>query len=109
MLTATAGSCSVTTFTLFAMTKAPTQFACPQCGEYAARVLDSRMDPDMTYRRRRRECIGCGQRYSSYEIVAVDPEQGLAFEPPSAGAYSQSEKKRLLRAVRILETAARSA
>ncbi len=42
---------------------------CVQCGSLKDRVLDSRMAKDGTSIRRRRECVTCGYRYTSYEQV----------------------------------------
>lgn len=42
---------------------------CVHCGSLKDRVLDSRMAKDGTSIRRRRECLACAYRYTSYEQV----------------------------------------
>jgi transcriptional repressor NrdR len=42
---------------------------CPTCGHLEDRVIDSRSTKEGRAIRRRRECIGCGHRYTTYEYV----------------------------------------
>lgn len=42
---------------------------CPQCEHLEDRVIDSRSTREGRAIRRRRECIGCGNRYTTYEYV----------------------------------------
>ena len=42
---------------------------CPQCGVNEDRVIDSRDCRDGRAIRRRRECIKCGKRFTTYEII----------------------------------------
>ncbi|MCD5412234.1 transcriptional regulator NrdR [Thermodesulfovibrionales bacterium] len=42
---------------------------CPFCGSLEDRVVDSRASKDGDAVRRRRECLKCGQRFTSYERV----------------------------------------
>lgn len=42
---------------------------CPFCGSTKDRVIDSRTSKDGGSIRRRRECLGCGKRFTSYETV----------------------------------------
>ena len=42
---------------------------CPYCHENDDKVVDSRMAEDASAIRRRRECIACGRRYTTYERV----------------------------------------
>ena len=42
---------------------------CVQCGSFKDKVLDSRMSKDGTTIRRRRECLGCTYRYTTYEQI----------------------------------------
>ena len=46
-----------------------TQVRCPKCGHLEDRVIDSRSTKEGRAIRRRRECIGCGNRYTTYEYV----------------------------------------
>ena len=42
---------------------------CPYCGEDHDRVIDSRGSDGGLVIRRRRECVACGKRYTTYERV----------------------------------------
>lgn len=42
---------------------------CPFCANGENRVIDSRMSKDGNAIRRRRECVGCGKRFTTYEFV----------------------------------------
>jgi len=42
---------------------------CPFCGAIEDRVVDSRESRDSGTIRRRRECLGCGRRFTTYEKV----------------------------------------
>lgn len=42
---------------------------CPYCGHPEDRVVDSREAQDGHVTRRRRECLGCGRRFTTYERI----------------------------------------
>ncbi len=42
---------------------------CPVCGNEYSKVIDSRSAQDGLSIRRRRECLGCGVRFTTYETV----------------------------------------
>ncbi len=42
---------------------------CPFCGHTDDKVIDSRCPPDGSAVRRRRECLKCGKRFTTYEVV----------------------------------------
>lgn len=46
---------------------------CPHCGKGESRVVDSRVVRDSRAVRRRRECLGCGRRFTTYEWVERVP------------------------------------
>ena len=46
---------------------------CIFCGHIDSKVIDSRTNEDGLSIRRRRECIGCGKRYTTYETVETTP------------------------------------
>ncbi|QSZ27933.1 transcriptional repressor NrdR [Aceticella autotrophica] len=46
---------------------------CPYCGKLDSKVIDSRPTDDYTSIRRRRECINCGKRFTTYEKVEQVP------------------------------------
>ena len=46
---------------------------CPYCGELESKVIDSRPTEDGDKIRRRRECLCCAKRFTTYEIVETVP------------------------------------
>jgi transcriptional repressor NrdR len=44
---------------------------CPYCGHLDNKVIDSRLNKDKTITRRRRACIDCNQRFTTYERIEV--------------------------------------
>ncbi len=46
---------------------------CPYCGEADSKVIDSRPADDFAKIRRRRECLSCAKRFTTYEIVETVP------------------------------------
>ncbi len=46
---------------------------CPFCGEIDNKVIDSRMSKDGNVIRRRRECIPCSRRFTTYEHIEEIP------------------------------------
>ncbi len=46
---------------------------CMYCGCLESKVIDSRSAEDGTIIRRRRECLNCGKRFTTYETVETTP------------------------------------
>ena len=46
---------------------------CPFCGDQESKVVDSRHSDDGESIRRRRDCLGCQRRFTTYEIVESLP------------------------------------
>ena len=46
---------------------------CPFCGEVENKVIDSRLNKDGDVIRRRRECIACQRRFTTYEHIEEIP------------------------------------
>ena len=46
---------------------------CPLCGKSDDKVIESRQNQSATTIRRRRECLGCGNRFTSYEHIEEVP------------------------------------
>lgn len=46
---------------------------CPFCGHEESKVVDSRPSEDNAKIRRRRECLSCGKRFTTYEIIESVP------------------------------------
>ncbi|MEW6105795.1 MAG: transcriptional regulator NrdR, partial [Bacillota bacterium] len=46
---------------------------CPYCGHPDSRVVDSRATDEGSAIRRRRECVSCERRFTTYEVVDEVP------------------------------------
>ena len=46
---------------------------CPECGHLEDKVVDSRTTKENEAIRRRRECLKCGKRYTTYEYIEKAP------------------------------------
>lgn len=46
---------------------------CPTCGHLESKVVDSRPSDDGSVIRRRRECLQCGRRFTTYERAEENP------------------------------------
>ena len=46
---------------------------CQYCGATDSRVIDSRPTEENNAIRRRRECLGCGRRFTTYEKIETSP------------------------------------
>ena len=46
---------------------------CPSCGHLESKVVDSRPSEDGASIRRRRECLSCGYRFTTYERAGDNP------------------------------------
>ena len=51
----------------------PTPMKCPFCGHLGDKVVDSRESKEGEVIRRRRECLDCGRRFTSYERIDEIP------------------------------------
>jgi transcriptional regulator NrdR family protein len=47
---------------------------CPSCDHPLTKVIDSRDLPKGLVTRRRRECLKCQERYTTYERIEAEPE-----------------------------------
>ena len=46
---------------------------CPNCSNMENKVVDSRTNRDGDLTRRRRECLNCGERFTTYERIEKTP------------------------------------
>ena len=46
---------------------------CVYCGSEESKVIDSRSSEELNAIRRRRECLGCGRRFNTYETIEMTP------------------------------------
>jgi transcriptional repressor NrdR len=65
---------------------------CPFCTENRDRVVDSRESRDGETIRRRRECLGCGRRFTSYEQIEGIPYMVVKHD----GTREEFSRKKLL-------------
>jgi transcriptional repressor NrdR len=69
---------------------------CPQCDDPDNRVVDTRVSRGGRALRRRRECLACGARFTTYEFVEERPLQVLK----RSGAVEEFDRAKLVRAIR---------
>jgi len=69
---------------------------CPFCSANHDRVVDSRESRDGITIRRRRECLACGRRYTSYEQIEDIPYVVVK----SDGRREEFDRQKLLRGLR---------
>ena len=65
---------------------------CPFCSENRDRVVDSRESRDGDTIRRRRECLSCGRRFTSYEQIEDIPYMVVKHD----GTREEFSRKKLL-------------
>jgi transcriptional repressor NrdR len=70
---------------------------CPFCHHMEDRVVDSRTGREGRAVRRRRECLGCGRRYTTYEYIEERPVQ-IIKRDDSIEPY---DRRKLLRSVQV--------
>jgi transcriptional repressor NrdR len=69
---------------------------CPKCGCQDDKVIDSRASREGATIRRRRQCISCGQRFTTYEEIE---RQGLMVLK-SDGRHEEFSRDKLLSGIR---------
>ena len=65
---------------------------CPFCSYIEDRVIDSRLSQDGNATRRRRECLKCSKRYTTYERV----EESLPLVVKKDGGREQFDRAKIL-------------
>ena len=68
---------------------------CPYCQEYESRVIDSRSSEDGCTIRRRRECINCKRRFTTYERVEERP----LLVVKNGGEREQFSREKILKGI----------
>src|SRR6185503_140191 len=69
---------------------------CPYCGEAASKVIDTNHDARGGVRRRR-ECLACNQRFSTYERAVL----ATPLLVKQDGTREEFDREKLLRGIRI--------
>ncbi len=70
---------------------------CPYCGFEENRVIDSRTSKDGLSVRRRRECIECGRRFTTYEYIEKVP----VFIIKRDGRREPYSREKIIEGIRI--------
>ncbi len=70
---------------------------CPFCGTMEDRVIDSRPGRDGRAIRRRRECLSCGRRFTTYEYV----EEVALHVVKRDGRSEPYDRNKLIRGVQV--------
>jgi transcriptional repressor NrdR len=70
---------------------------CPYCHETEDRVVESRTSREGRAIRRRRECLGCNRRFTTYEVVEERPVQVIK----SDGSAEAFDRTKLIRSIRL--------
>ena len=69
---------------------------CPRCGHVENKVVDSRAGKDGDVIRRRRECISCGRRFTTYERI----EEELPLVVKRDGRREPYDRQKILSGIR---------
>lgn len=80
---------------------------CPFCGTTDTKVVDSRLSDDGAQVRRRRECLSCGERITTYETAELSLPRVVKRDGERCAFDSEKLKAGMLRALekRPVETA----
>ena len=70
---------------------------CPYCGVIEDKVVDSRSSKEGTAIRRRRECLGCERRFTTYEYIEDTPLTVIK----SDGRRELFDKNKLMDKIRL--------
>lgn len=68
---------------------------CPFCGFIESKVIDTRPTDEGERIRRRRECLQCGKRFTSYEVIETTPVVVIKKD----GSREVFSREKLLRGV----------
>ena len=70
---------------------------CPSCGHLESKVVDSRPSDDGAAIRRRRECLACGNRFTTYERAGENPLLVIK----SDGSSETYDRNKLIRGITV--------
>jgi len=79
------------------LTKRRYKVKCPQCGSLQDKVIDSRQSKDGTVIRRRRECLECGHRFTTYERL----EEEKIIVKKKNGSTEPFYKEKIVRGIKL--------
>jgi transcriptional repressor NrdR len=72
---------------------------CPDCGHFEDKVVETRESREGNYIRRRRECLNCERRYTTYERLENIPIKVVKKDGRREDFDSEKVRKGLYRAV----------
>ncbi|NPA12357.1 MAG: transcriptional repressor NrdR [Aquificae bacterium] len=70
---------------------------CPNCGSLNDKVVDTRQSKDGTVIRRRRECLDCGFRFTTYERY----EEEKIVVKKKNGSTEPFQKEKIIRGIKL--------
>ena len=65
---------------------------CPACSNLENKVIDSRLNKEGDITRRRRECLNCGDRFTTYERI----EKSLPFVIKKDGRREEFDREKII-------------
>lgn len=74
------------------------EMKCPFCGKAESKVLDSRNNDESNSIRRRRECLECGKRFTTFEAIETMPILVVKSDGTRQAFDSNKLKRGILRA-----------
>jgi len=72
---------------------------CPECSNFEDKVVETRESKEKNYIRRRRECLQCGKRFTTYEKIESIPLMVVKKDGRREEFSLEKVRKRLYRAV----------
>ena len=69
---------------------------CPSCSNLENKVIDSRLNKEGDSTRRRRECLSCGERFTTYERI----EKTLPFLIKQDGRREEFDREKVLAGIK---------
>ena len=69
---------------------------CPSCSNLENKVIDSRLNKEGNSTRRRRECLSCGERFTTYERI----EKTLPFLIKQDGRREEFDREKVLSGIK---------
>jgi transcriptional repressor NrdR len=72
---------------------------CPDCTNFEDKVVETRESKERNYIRRRRECLACGRRFTTYEKIEDIPQMVVKKDGRREIFDSEKVRKGLYRAV----------
>lgn len=72
---------------------------CPFCDEHETRVIDSRLADDGAQVRRRRECVACRERFTTYESAEIGIPRVIKNDGTRAPFDERKLRAGILRAI----------